>query len=93
MLSGCGAFGGVESAFVERSYETVSDEDSTRALFGALPDGTEVHSFTLVNESGSKAVLIDYGATLTQLHVADNADRTACTCHPNSAASTLLHSK
>jgi aldose 1-epimerase len=40
-------------------------------VFGKMPDGTEVKSFTLVNDKGMRAVLIEYGATLVSLDVPD----------------------
>lgn len=41
------------------------------AEFGKMPDGQVVKSFTLANDSGMKAVLITYGATLVSLEVPD----------------------
>ncbi len=38
-------------------------------LFGLLPTGEKVCAFTLRNSSGMVAKIIDYGATLTELHV------------------------
>ncbi|MFM1919610.1 MAG: hypothetical protein RLZZ303_1244 [Candidatus Hydrogenedentota bacterium] len=43
----------------------------TEGVFGAMPDGTPVRSFTLDNGNGTKAVLIEYGATLVSLEVPD----------------------
>jgi aldose 1-epimerase len=40
-------------------------------VFGTLPDGREVHQYTLENRSGFSAQIIDYGATLRSLTVAD----------------------
>lgn len=42
-----------------------------QAVFGTMPDGREVKSFTLANDKGMRAVLIDYGATLVSLEVPD----------------------
>ena len=40
-------------------------------VFGKLPDGREVHQYTLENRSGVTAQIIDYGATVTSLKVPD----------------------
>lgn len=40
-------------------------------VFGRLPDGREVHQYTLQNRSGVTAQIIDYGATVTSLKVPD----------------------
>lgn len=53
--------GGVASAGIETD------------VFGKMPDGTEVKSFTLDNGAGTKAVLIEYGATLVSLEVPDRS--------------------
>jgi aldose 1-epimerase len=42
-------------------------------VFGKMPDGREVKSFTLTNGAGMRAVLIEYGATLVSLEVPDRA--------------------
>lgn len=42
-----------------------------QGVFGTMPDGREVKSFTLVNEGGMRATIIEYGATLTSLEVPD----------------------
>ena len=42
-------------------------------VFGTMPDGREVKSFTLTNGNGMRAVLIEYGATLVSLEVPDRA--------------------
>jgi aldose 1-epimerase len=39
--------------------------------FGKLPDGTAIEAYTLHNAQGASAKVITYGATLTELHVAD----------------------
>jgi len=41
------------------------------STFGILADGREVHAYTLVNRSGMSANIINYGATITSLSVAD----------------------
>jgi aldose 1-epimerase len=44
-----------------------SEED--RMSFGHLPDGREVSSYTIANENGMEASVINYGATITTLKV------------------------
>jgi len=41
------------------------------STFGILADGREVHAYTLVNGAGMSANIINYGATITSLSVAD----------------------
>jgi aldose 1-epimerase len=43
----------------------------TKDSFGTLPDGGEVHIFTLTNSHGIKARIMDYGATVVSLEVPD----------------------
>jgi aldose 1-epimerase len=40
-------------------------------VFGKLPDGRDVHQYTLENRSGVTAQIINYGATVTSLKVPD----------------------
>ncbi|MDM7997049.1 MAG: aldose epimerase family protein [Acidobacteriota bacterium] len=40
-------------------------------VFGKLPDGREVHQYTLSNGAGLTAQILDYGATITSLSVPD----------------------
>ncbi len=40
-------------------------------LYGKLPDGREVHQYTLTNSAGSKVKIINFGATVTSLEVPD----------------------
>jgi aldose 1-epimerase len=46
-------------------------------VFGKLPDGREVHQYTLTNGAGLTALVIDYGATLTSLSVPDRNGKSA----------------
>src|SRR5688500_15144236 len=46
-----------------------------KALFGKLDDGTVVDLYTLTNTRGSKARIMTYGATLTEVHVPDRSGR------------------
>ena len=42
-------------------------QDSVAKLFGTMPDGTEVNSYTIANDNGLEATFINYGATITSL--------------------------
>ena len=42
-----------------------------RSVFGRLPDGREVHRYTLTNPGGIRATVMTYGATLTGVHAPD----------------------
>ena len=42
-----------------------------RSGFGRLPDGREVHLYTLTNPGGIRATVMTYGATLTGVHAPD----------------------
>jgi aldose 1-epimerase len=44
-------------------------------IFGKLPDGREVHQYTLTNRAGSIVQIIDYGATVTSLRVPDRSGK------------------
>jgi aldose 1-epimerase len=43
----------------------------TKTVFGWLPDGREVFQYTLKNSSGVTVRILNYGATITELHVPD----------------------
>lgn len=43
-----------------------------KAIFGQLPDGTEISEYTLRNRGGITAKVINYGATLRELWVPDH---------------------
>lgn len=47
----------------------------TSRPFGHLSDGTAVTLWTMTNESGLRAELLDYGATLRALYIPDRAGR------------------
>jgi len=42
-----------------------------KAKYGVTPDGQEVTKFTLINDNGLKAKVINFGASITELHVPD----------------------
>ena len=42
-----------------------------KTLFGSMPDGREVYEYTLCNSSGMTVKLLDYGATVKEIHVPD----------------------
>jgi aldose 1-epimerase len=47
----------------------------TTSVFGKLPDGRDVHRYTLTNRAGVTAQIIDYGATITSLRVPDRSGK------------------
>jgi aldose 1-epimerase len=49
----------------------------TRALFGRMPDGTDVEVFTLTNAKGLEVRAIEYGAIVVSLRTPDRAGRVA----------------
>jgi len=50
-------------------------------VYGTLPDGREAKIFTLVNASGMKAEVTEYGAILVSLHAPDREGRFADLTH------------
>ena len=44
-------------------------------VFGKLPDGREVHQYTLTNKAGMVAQIIDFGAIVTSLRVPDKGGK------------------
>lgn len=56
------------SAYGQTAKDTAVNE---RTVFGTLPDGREVHQYTLVNTSGATLKVIDFGATITSLTMPD----------------------
>lgn len=46
----------------------------TSAVFGTMPDGREIKSFTLVNSNGLEMTAITYGGIITSLKVPDKND-------------------
>jgi aldose 1-epimerase len=57
----------------QRNGEVLSAMKTT--IFGQLPDGREVHRYTLTNDAGVTAEIIDYGATITSLRVPDRSGK------------------
>lgn len=45
--------------------------------YGTMPDGRPVHSYELVNASGVRAVVLEYGATLQSVETPDRTGRIA----------------
>lgn len=48
----------------------------TKRLFGTLKDGTQVHCWTMENDRGLRAELLDYGATIRAIEVPARGGRT-----------------
>jgi aldose 1-epimerase len=57
--------------------QLIEEAKVEKALFGKLPDGTPVYSFTLINSRGASAKVITYGAILTELWVPGRAGKLA----------------
>jgi aldose 1-epimerase len=55
----------------EAQSSTKSSAHVDKAVFGTMPDGTKIESFTITNAVGSSAKVITYGASLAELHVPD----------------------
>src|SRR5690348_8319518 len=45
--------------------------------FGKMPEGTEVHLYTLTNSNGLVAKITNYGTIITELHVPDRTGKMA----------------
>lgn len=56
---------------MEKSHISYFSPNCVTKLFGTLPDGKAVDSYTLSNGSGMEATFINYGATITSLKVID----------------------
>ena len=57
--------------------DTGKIERVKKTSFGKLPDGTEIHQFTLRNTKGAVAKVITYGATLAELWMPDKSGKNA----------------
>jgi len=64
LLPGC-------ASKVATSSTNTGDMKISESKFGALPDGTPVLLYTLINKRGMVAKITDYGAILTELWVPD----------------------
>ena len=55
------------------SFTLIKKENSVveKTLYGKLPDGREVNQYTLMNKSGATIKIINFGAIVTSLSVAD----------------------
>ena len=49
----------------------ITETSVSKSIFGQMPDGRQVYQYTLVNTNGMIVKLINYGATVTELHVPD----------------------
>ena len=66
MLSGCGEKGGKTNVASSENELRITESN-----WGTSPDGKEVKAFTLTNANGMKAVIIEFGGILHELHVPD----------------------
>jgi aldose 1-epimerase len=71
-ISGLAAFAVQLLLLPLASVAQVQDARIEAALFGTLPDGKEVHRYTLHNRHGMTVKLINYGAILTEVSVPDS---------------------
>jgi len=55
---------------MQKSHISHVTANCVTKLFGVLPDGKEVYSYTLSNGGGLEATFINYGATITSLKIA-----------------------
>ncbi len=53
------------------SFKPASPDNVTTQTFGKLPDGRDVHLFTLRNSKGTEARIMNYGGIIVSLKVAD----------------------
>jgi aldose 1-epimerase len=54
---------------MEKNHISHLTNESIAKLFGTLPDGTEVHEYTLTNGKGLEVAFISYGAAIRSLWV------------------------
>ena len=54
---------------MEKNNISYNTANCVTKLFGILPNGKEVHSYTLANSNGMEVSVINYGATITSLKV------------------------
>lgn len=60
---------------------TMNAADITVSEFGKMPDGTPVQAFTLSNDEGTTATVIEYGAILHSIKTADKDGASADITH------------
>ena len=53
------------------SFIKIQDKNMVKKLFGTMPDGENIYSYTMTNSSGMSATIINYGATVVKLEVPD----------------------
>lgn len=70
---------GCSSMTTANTGKTSSDSKATapiaKSIFGKTSDGTEIELYTLHNAQGSSAKVMTFGATLTELQVADRSGK------------------
>jgi aldose 1-epimerase len=67
--------GSVLVAVIALFGQTGATREVTRRVFGQMPDGTSVESFTLTNANGIEVTAIPYGAIITSLKTPDRSGR------------------
>jgi aldose 1-epimerase len=64
------------SLLIGASQSNSKDQPAmTASVFGKLPDNRDVLQYTLVNQAGMSAQVINYGATITSLRVPDRTGK------------------
>ena len=59
------------ASFTFISFIKIQDTNMVKKLFGTMPDGENIYSYTMTNSSGMSATIINYGATVVKLEVPD----------------------
>lgn len=53
----------------ERNHIDCTENKFFKKLFGTLPNGTDVYTYTICNNKGVELSVMNYGATITALHL------------------------
>ena len=67
--------GSVLIAVIALFGQAGTTREVTRRVFGQMPDGTPVESFTLTNANGIEVTAIPYGAIITSVKTPDRSGR------------------
>ena len=73
--AGAGLLCTAAAATLAPSRATMTSPRVSKALFGHMPDGTQVDGYTVRNSLGTSMHVITYGGIITSLRVADRAGR------------------
>lgn len=67
----------IRGADATATIKQTPDRPPTAQVFGRMPDGREVHLFSLVNARGFRADILDYGGIVVRLFAPDRAGNLA----------------